>query len=113
MNKLPRDTIAMRREIYVALIAFVVGFVVMLAALAWVIVRFVTPEARWWDVLHTSINAIMISVVFGGLGSAALAGWAMSRYHYRRGFYRCRFCDRPLKAVGVLCDCPDAETLKR
>lgn len=84
MSKLPRDTIAMRREIFVALIAFVVGFVVVLATLAWVIVRFVTPEARWWDVLHTSINAILISVVLGGLGSAALASWLLSRYHYRQ-----------------------------
>ena len=71
MKKLPPDTIAMRRIIG-ALIAFVVGFVVMLATLAWLIVRFVTPEAHWWDVLHTSINAILISAVVGGLGSAAL-----------------------------------------
>jgi hypothetical protein len=111
MSKLPPDTIAKRREIVVALIAFVVGFVVMLATLAWVIVRFVTPEARWWDVLHTSINAILISVVFGGLGSAALSSWVLSRYHYRHGFYRCRFCDRPLKGVGVPCDCPEAQAL--
>jgi hypothetical protein len=82
MNKLPPETIAMRRGIVVTLVAFVVGFVVMLATLAWVIMRFVTPEARWWDVLHTSINVIMISVVFGGLGSAALASWVLSRYHY-------------------------------
>jgi hypothetical protein len=77
------------------------------------IVRFVTPEARWWDVLHTSINAILISVVFGGLGLAAVSGWALSRYHYKRGFYRCRFCGRLLKGVGILCDCPEAQALKK
>jgi len=109
MNKFPRDTIAMRREIFAALIASVVGFVTVLATLAWLIVRFVTPEARWWDVLHTSINAILISVVLGGLGSAALASWLLSRYHYSRGFYRCRFCHRPLKKPGRVCDCAQAQ----
>ncbi|HSU55071.1 MAG TPA: hypothetical protein VLT36_13520 [Candidatus Dormibacteraeota bacterium] len=113
MSKLPPDTIAMRREIWVALIAFVLGFVVVLASLSWLIVRFVTPEARWCDVLHTSINAILISVVFGGLGFAALSVWAISRYHYRHGFYRCRFCDRPLKGVAIFCDCPGAKALRK
>lgn len=112
MSKLPPDTIAMRRGIIGALIAFVVGFVVTLAALAWLIVQFVTPEARWWDVLHTSLSALLISVVLGGLGSAALASWALGRYHYRRGFYRCRFCDRPLKGIGIPCDCPEAQALR-
>ncbi len=111
MSKLPPDTIAMRRGIIGALIAFVVGSVVMLATLAWVIVRFVTPEERWWDVLHTSINAIMISVVFGGLGSAALVSWLLSRYHYRRGFYRCRFCHRPFTQPGRICDCAEAQKI--
>jgi hypothetical protein len=109
MSKLPRDTIAIRRELFVAIVAFFVGFVVMLATWAWVIVRFVTPEARWWDVLHTSINAIMISIVLGGLGSAALASWLVSRYHYAHGFYRCRFCHRPLKKPRQLCDCAEAQ----
>ena len=35
MSTLSRDTIAMRREIFGALVAFVVGFVVMLAIWAW------------------------------------------------------------------------------
>jgi hypothetical protein len=61
------------------------------------------------DVLHTSINAILISVVFGGLGSAALASWPLNRYHYRRGFYRCRFCHRPLKRFLQICDCAEAQ----
>ena len=109
MSKLPPDTLAMRREIYVALAAFVIGTVVMLAILAWLIVRFVTPGARWWEVLHSSIDAILISIVLGGLGSAALASWLMSRYHYQHGFYRCRFCHRPLKRPGYLCDCAKAQ----
>ncbi len=113
MSNVPPESRALRREVYVALIAFAVGFVVVLSVLGWLIVRFVTPEARWWDVLHTSITAIMISVVFGGLGSAALSVWAMSRYHYWRGFYRCRFCGRPLKGPGILCGCPEAQSSKR
>ncbi len=113
MSNLPTDSRALRREVFVAVIAFVVGFLVVLAMLAWLIVRFVTAEARWWDVLHTSITAIMISVVFGGLGSAALCVCAISRYHYWRGSYRCRFCGRPLKRPGILCECPEAQALKR
>jgi hypothetical protein len=113
MSTLPPDTRAFRREIYVALVAFVLGFIIVLAALGWLIVRFVTPEARWWEVLHTSVNAILISVVFGGMGFAALSLWVLTRYEYRRGFYRCRFCDRPLKGVGIPCDCPEAQALRR
>jgi hypothetical protein len=113
MNDFPPDSRALRREVCVALTAFVVGFVVVLAVLGWLMVRFVTPEAHWWNVLHTSITAIMISVVVGGLGSAALSVWAISRYHYWRGFYRCRSCGGPLKGPGILCDCPEAQALKR
>ena len=101
---LPEDR-AFRREICVGLIAFFVGTVSMLAAFTWLIVRFVTPDARWWDILHTSIYAVLISIVFGSLGFAALSVWAVSRYHYWRGVYRCRFCDRPLKGPCILCDC--------
>ncbi|MGC3956726.1 MAG: hypothetical protein QM813_01800 [Verrucomicrobiota bacterium] len=111
MSKLPRDTIAMRREIFGALVAFVVGFVAMLATWAWVIVRFMTPETRWWEVLHMSITAIMISVVFGGLGFAALVSWLLSRYHYRQGFYRCRFCHRPFTRPRRRCDCAEAQAV--
>jgi len=112
MSKLPPDSIAMRREIFLALIAFVLGSIAALATLAWVIVRFVAPEARWWEVLHTSIHAILISVIVGGLGSAALASWLLSRYHYHRGFYRCRFCHRPLKKPHRPCDCPEAQAAR-
>ena len=101
---------AMRRELVVGLIAFVVGFVGALVNLAWVIVRFVVPEARWWDVLHMCIHAIWISIVFG-LGFAALCVWTLSWYHHQRGYYRCRFCNRPLKSVTASCDCPEVKAL--
>src|SRR3954463_10239831 len=109
MSKLPLDTIAFRRKITVTLVAFVVGFILMLAASAWLIVRFVTPEARWSDVLHASVSAILISFVLGGLGFAALASWLVSRYHYSRGFYRCGFCHRPLQKPRRLCSCAEAQ----
>ena len=111
MSNFPPDSIAMHRELIAGLIAFVVGFIVMLAALAWLIVHFVAPDARWWDILHMCINALMISVIFGGLGSAALSVWVLSWYHHRRGYYRCRFCNRPLKGVTGRCDCPEVKAL--
>ena len=105
MRNLPPDAIAMRRELYVAIIAFVVGFIGMLAAWGWVVVHFVVPEVRWWEVVHTSINAILVSFVIGGMGSAALSLWLVSRYHYRRGAYHCLFCGRTLTSARDYCDC--------
>lgn len=113
MNNFPPDSIAMRRELVVGLIAFVVGFVAMLAALAWVIVRFVVPEAHWWDVAHMCIHATWISLVFGGLGFAALCVWTLSWYHHMRGYYLCPYCKRPLKGVTTSCDCPEVKALGR
>jgi hypothetical protein len=101
----------MRREVFVALMAFVGGFVVILAVLGWLIVHFVIPEARWWDVLHTSVTAIMISV-----------WWIV----FSRTI---RFGDEPVSLQARLlwlpflrpvierrwypCDCPCAQVLKR
>jgi len=105
MSDLPPDAKAMRRETYISLIAFVVGFFGMLAVWGWVVVHFVVPEARWWDVVHTSINAILISFVFGGMGSATLSLWLVSSYHYRCGVYHCLFCGRTLNSRRDHCDC--------
>jgi hypothetical protein len=113
MSNLPPDTRGLRQMIYVCLIAFVVGFFAVLATLGWLIARFVAPDGRWWDILHVSIGAILISVVFGGLSFAAISVWLLSRFHYWRGVYRCRFCDRPLKGAGIPCDCPEAQALRR
>ena len=113
MSNLPPDTRAFRQMIYVGLGAFVVGFFVVLATLGLLIAHFVAPNGRWWDILHVSIGTILISVVFGGLGFAAVSVCLLSRLHYWRGIYRCRFCDRPLKGVGIPCDCPEAQALRR
>src|SRR5438876_214723 len=93
MSSLPPDTKAMRQTIYARLIAFPVGFLLVLVALGLLIARVATPETRWWEILHISINSILISL-FGGLCFYAAAATVVSRLHYRRGAYRCRFCDR-------------------
>ena len=109
MSELQQDTKALRREIYAGVLAFVIGSIVVLSVVGWLIVRFVLPEARWWEVVHTSVTAILISIVFGGLGSAALSMRLLSTYHHRRGFYHCLFCGRTLRSVGERCPCRPSE----
>jgi len=111
MSNLPPDSRALRQIIYVGLLSFVVGLFAVLAAMGWLIARFVAPDGRWWDILLVSINAIDIAV-FGGLCFSAAALWVLGRVHYRRGVFRCRFCGRPLKSMGALCDCPEARALR-
>jgi hypothetical protein len=98
---------------WVGLFAFIIGFLGMLALLEWVLLRFVEPGTHWWEILHYSVNAIIISVVFGGGGFAVLSVKVLSWYHYKRGVYRCRFCGRPLKGIGVPCECPEAQILRK
>jgi len=102
---------ALRRELLVGLIAFVVGFAVTLVTFAWLIMHFVPPDAHWWDVLHMRISALLVSVIFGGLGFAALCVWVLSWYHHWRGYYRCPYCNRPLKGVTRHCGCPEVKAL--
>src|SRR5216110_1597118 len=111
-NPLPPDTRAMRREIAVALIGFLAGSLMTFAALARLLWRFVVPEALWWDILNSTINIILISIV-GGLAIATGALWFIQRLHYRQGVYRCPYCDRPFKGLKSLCDCPEARALPR
>ena len=113
MSKLPPETRAIRQMVYLSLFAFVIGFFGMLALLEWVVLRFVAPDGRWWEILHVCINAILISVVFGGGGLTVLAVRALSWYHYKRGVHRCRFCGRQLEGIGILCDCPEAQALRK
>ena len=110
-DPLPADSRAFRRELAVASIAFAVGFLVTATTLCWLIWRFAAPEAGWWDILHSAINLIPISVL-GGLAMATAAVWIMTRRHYRRGIYRCPYCDRPFKDSKALCDCPAAQALR-
>jgi hypothetical protein len=101
----------MRRELVAGLVGFVGGFVGALVTFGWLIVQFVPADAHWWDLLHTCINALIISFIFGGLGFAALSVWTFSWYHHLRGYYRCRFCNRPLKSATARCDCPEVKAL--
>ena|SRR5215204_897755 len=110
-SPVPPESRATRREVYGALIAFVAGFLGTLATLGWVIVHFVTPEARWWNVVHTSINSIGVSFI-AGLGVSCALVRLLSRWHFKRGMYRCPYCDRPRKGNNILCECPDAQALK-
>ena len=88
MKSVPPDR-ALRREICAALAAFVLGFVLMLAACEWAMLRFVAPEARWWGILHSCITALLISVL-GGLSFAPGSVWVLSWFDCRLGVYRCR-----------------------
>lgn len=105
MNDLPPDSRAMRRETRIGLTAFFIGFIGMLVTLGWLIVHFVVPETRWWEIVHTGFNAIMISFVFGGMGLSALSLSLVSWYHFRRGIYHCLFCGRTLRSINDHCDC--------
>jgi hypothetical protein len=104
MSRLPPDTKALRREVYAGLLAFVVGFGATLALLEWLIVHFVEPDTRWWEILHALFSILMISVI-GGLALAAGVVWTLSWIHHCCGMYRCLFCGRPLKHASVPCDC--------
>src|SRR6266404_9050729 len=84
---------ANRQVLVVGFCTFILGFIAVLLLLGWLIAHFVTPEAPWWDVLHTSFNAILISFV-AALGITAGALWLLNQIHYRRGVYPCPYCVR-------------------
>ena len=111
MSSVPPDISADRQTIYAGVIAFIIGFMAVLAVWGWLIVRFVAPEAHWWDIVHTSINAILVSIL-GGLCLCAATVVVLTKLHYLRGVYRCRFCGRSLKGARILCDCPEAQALR-
>src|SRR5204863_8454267 len=90
---------------------FIIGFIAAMFLMGWIIARFVAPEARWWDILHTSFNSILISFV---AASALTVGalWLLNQIHYRRGVYPCPCCGRPQKGFAITCDCPDAQDFR-
>ena len=87
------------------------SFVALLFLCGWLITRFVTPDARWWDILHTSLNAILISFVLA-LGATAGALWLLNQIHYRRGVFPCPYCGKPQRGFAITCDCPDAKAFR-
>jgi hypothetical protein len=112
MTRLPPDTIALRQLIIVGLLAFFVGMAGVLFLTAWLMWSFVEPDTPWHELLHFSIHGLIFSV-FGGLALAAGAVSLLSWWHFRRGMHRCVHCGRPLKGIGVPCDCPEGQALRR
>ena len=102
---------ANRQDIIVGFSTFVLSFVALLLLCGWLITRFVTPDARWWDILHTSLNAILISFVLA-LGATAGALWLLNQIHYRRGVFPCPYCGKPQRGFAITCDCPDAKAFR-
>ena len=49
----------------------------------------------------------------GAAGGAAGAMSLLSWWHYRQGVHRCVHCGRPLKGIGIFCDCPAVQALGR
>ena len=73
--------------------------------------RVMTPEMRWWDMPHTIIVCIGVSVL-AGLALASALVFVLSRWHFKRGMYCCPYCDRPRKSINSFCECPDIQALK-
>ena len=102
---------AIRQDLIVGFTTFVLSFVAVLFLFGWLIIRFVTPEAPWWDILHTCINAIGISFVVA-LGVTVGTLLLLDQIHYRRGAYPCPYCGKPQRGYAITCDCPDAKAFR-
>jgi uncharacterized membrane protein YfcA len=98
--------------IVVGFLAFLAGMAGVLILVGWLMWRFVEPETPWHELLHIAINGLIVSVL-GGMALAAGAMSLLSWWHYRRGVHRCIHCGRPLKGIGILCDCPAIQALSR
>jgi hypothetical protein len=108
----PPETRALKQLVWVGLIAIAIGFLGTFALLEWLIIRFVVPEGHWFEILHCCITAILFSII-GGLGFGALSVRVLDWYHYKRGSYRCRFCERPLKGAKIVCSCAEAQAWRK
>jgi hypothetical protein len=111
VSKVAPDTKALRQVVVTGLLAFVVGAAGVFAWLAWLVWRFVVPESPWYDTVHASLYVILFTAI-GGLAFAAGAVNLLSWWQYRRGLHRCEYCDRPLRGIGVPCDCPQSQALR-
>jgi hypothetical protein len=65
MNPLPPETKALRRLVYVGFASFFIGFFGALAVLEWLMLRYIEPDTRWWEILHFAVNAILMACVVG------------------------------------------------
>jgi hypothetical protein len=110
MSRLPPDTIALRQLVVVGLLSFLVGMAGVLVLVGWLMWHFVEPDTPWHQLLHIAISGLIISV-FGGMALAVATMWSLNWWHYRQGVYRCVHCGRPLKGIGIPCDCPGIQAL--
>ena len=102
----------MRLGIYLGLISFVIGFLGTLAGLEWFFIRVAEADTRWWEFLHFGINAILISV-FCGLGLACASALLVNLIYRKQIVFHCPYCGKPLKAVGIYCDCSEAQAFRQ
>ncbi len=111
-TKLHPETIAIRQMLATALVSFVLGFVGVCVGVLWLQYA-VAPDEFWsWELIMRVLQALHLAF-FGGLCLCAASCWLVSRAHYRKGYHRCRFCDRPLAGVGKWCPCPESAKLER
>lgn len=90
-------------------VAFLLGFIGLLVFLGWLQVRVVDPGAAWWELLHFSINSMLISFL-GAMALAAAVSWLANEWYYRRGAFTCPYCKRPSRKPFARCDCKAAHT---
>ena len=110
-TKLPRDTIAMYQILATAFITFVLGFVSVCGGVLWLQYA-AAPSKFWsWDLITRVLQALHLAF-FGGLLLSSASCSLLSRMHYRKGYHRCRFCDRPLHGIGKWCTCPQSAELE-
>lgn len=102
---------ASRQLLIVGLGTFILGFIAALFLCAWIIARFIAPEAAWWELLHVGWNIILVSFV-AALGLTAGALWLLNQIHYRQGVYPCPYCGKPQRGFAITCDCPDAKSFR-
>ena len=108
----PPDTKALRQMIFLGLAAFATAFVVTFLLLGLAALFFLRPDTgEIMEILHVGINLTIVSFIVG-LALAAATVSLLSRRNFRRALYRCPYCDKPLKGIGILCDCPQAQALK-
>jgi hypothetical protein len=112
VSRLPPETVAMRQLIVMGFLAFLAGMAGLLILVGWLMWRFVEPDTPWHQLLHIAIYGLIFSVL-GGMALAAGAMSLVSRRHHRQGVHRCVYCGRPLKGIGIPCDCPEVQALSR
>jgi hypothetical protein len=87
LNSAPPSTRELRQLVVVAMLAFVFGMTATLILIGWLMWRFADPGTPWYDLLHMSINGLLVSVL---VGLAVMAGTVLllgkwQDWHHRRG----------------------------